>query len=550
MQVTETLSEGLKRAYTVVVPAADIETKRAARLANLAKTLKLPGFRPGKIPPVVVRQRFGTAVNAEVLEESVTEATQQVLTERGLRPALQPKIDVVSLDPSGGTGKDLEFKVELEVLPEITLPDFGAIELTRMKVETAAERVDNALADIAQRNRTLEVIPPEELGDRGAAKGEVLTVDYVGRIDGTEFAGGTGQGIEVEIGGTGFIPGFSEPLEGMKPGESRTIEVTFPAEYGVPTVAGKTASFEVTAHSLNRAVVPALDDELAKKLGFDDLAAMREMVRGRIQAEYDQLARLRLKRQLLDALADVAAFAAPEVLVEQEFAQIWQRLETERQAGRLDEDDKDKDEETLKAEYRRIAERRVRLGLLLGEVGRANSIVVGQDEMARAIRTEAMRYPGQQQQVFEFFRQNPRAAETLRGPLFEEKVIDFILDLAKVEEKTVPLEELTAEQPATTVEATQGVDRAHCGRWRRSAPQLPPPTPSRKGRGRNSQGNRVSRKNSGLRPENPPRGFAQGFAPGPPAKAEVFAIPYFKVMGSKRPTLGGVQRRSLWSGAG
>ena len=245
-----------------------------------------------------------------------------------------------------------------------------------MKVETAAERVDNALADIAQRNRTLEAIPPEELGDRGAAKGEVLTVDYVGRIDGTEFPGGAGQGIEVEIGGTGFIPGFSEPLEGMKPGETRTIEVTFPAEYGVPTLAGKAASFEVTAHALNRAVVPALDDELAKKLGFDDLAAMREMVTSRIQAEYDQLARLRLKRQLLDALADVAKFAAPEAMVEQEFAQIWQRLETERQAGRLDEDDKDKDEETLKADYRAIAERRVRLGLLLGEVGRANSITV------------------------------------------------------------------------------------------------------------------------------------------------------------------------------
>ena len=194
MQVTETLSEGLKRAYTVVVPAADIETKRAARLANLAKTLKLPGFRPGKIPPMVVRQRFGTAVNAEVLEESVTEATQQVLTERGLRPALQPKIDVLSLDPSGGAGKDLEFKVELELLPEITLPDFGAIQLTRMKVETAAERVDNALADIAQRNRTLEAIPPEELGDRGAAKGEVLTVDYVGRIDGDRIPRRHGPG--------------------------------------------------------------------------------------------------------------------------------------------------------------------------------------------------------------------------------------------------------------------------------------------------------------------------------------------------------------------
>jgi trigger factor len=449
MQVTETLSEGLKRAYTVVVPAADIETKRAARLANLGKTLNLPGFRPGKIPTTVVRQRYGTAVNAEVLEESVTQATQQVLTERGLRPALQPKIDVVSLDPTGGAGNDLEFKVELELLPEITLPDFGAIELTRMKVEVAPETVDKALADIAQRNRSLEEIPAAELGDRGALRGEVLTVDYVGRIEGTEFPGGTGKDIEVEIGGSGFIPGFSERLEGMKPGETRTTEVTFPADYGVPTVAGKAAAFEVTAHRLSRALVPALDDELAKKLGFDDLAAMREMLTGRVQNEYQQIGRLRLKRQLLDALADTTKFASPEGMVEQEFSQIWQRVEADREAGRLDEDDKEKDEVTLKADYRAIAERRVRLGLLLAEVGRANNITVAQDEMTRAMRTEAMRYPGQEQNVFEFFRQNPRATDTLRGPLFEEKVIDFILELAKVEEKTVTLEELSQEPPVT-----------------------------------------------------------------------------------------------------
>ena len=236
MQVTETLSEGLRRAYTVVVSAADIESKRAARLASLGKTLRLPGFRPGKVPPTVVKQRYGTAVNAEVLEQSVSEATQQVLTDRGLRPALQPKVDVVNLDSSGD--QDLEFKVELELLPEIALPDFGAITLTRLKAETAPETVDKALADIAQRNRTLEPIPQEELGDRGAAKGEVLTVDYVGRIDGAEFPGGTGNGIEVEIGGAGFIPGFSEQLEGMRPEERRTIEVSFPAEYGVPTLAG------------------------------------------------------------------------------------------------------------------------------------------------------------------------------------------------------------------------------------------------------------------------------------------------------------------------
>jgi trigger factor len=453
MQVTETLSDGLKRAFTVVVPAADIETKRAARLANLAKTLTLPGFRPGKIPPTVVRQRYGTAVNAEVLEESVSEATQQVLSERGLRPALQPKIDLVSLDPTGTAGKDLEFKVELELLPEITLPDFGTIELTRMKVDVPPENVERALADIAQRNRTLEPIAPEELGDRGVAKGEVLTIDYVGRIDGTEFTGGAAKGTPVEIGGGGFIPGFSEQMEGMRPGETRTIEVTFPAEYGNPEVAGKAANFEVTAHAVSRAIVPALDDELAKKLGFDDLAAMRETLRNRFQAEYDQMARLRLKRQLLDALAERAGFGAPESMVEQEFATIWQRLEADRQAGRLDDDDKEKDEATLKADYRAIADRRVRLGLLLGEVGRVNSITVGQDEMNRAMRAEAMRYSGQEQQIFDFLRQNPRAAETLRGPIFEEKVVDFILDLAKVEERPVSLEELASEPEAGTAAA-------------------------------------------------------------------------------------------------
>jgi trigger factor len=450
MQVTETLSEGLKRGYTVVVPAADIESKRTAKLANLGKTLNLPGFRPGKIPLVVIRQRFGSAVTAEVLEESVSEATQQVLSERGLRPAQQPKIDVVSLDPTSAAAKDLEFKVELELLPDIELPDFSGVTLTRLKAEAAAETADKALADIAQRNRELVELTPEELGDRGAATGEVLTVDYAGKIEGVEFPGGSGTDIEVEIGGSGFIPGFSEQLEGLKAGESRTIEVTFPAEYGAPNLAGKAATFDVTAKKLSRAVVPAADEELAKKLGFDDLAAMRDMITQRIQAEYDQMSRLRLKRELLDALADKVKFASPEVMVEQEFSQIWQRLETDRQAGRMDEDDKEKDDETLKADYRAIAERRVRLGLLLAEIGRVNSITVHPDEMTRAMRMEASRYPGQEQQIFEFFRQNPQAANALRGPIFEEKVIDFILELAKVEDATVTPEEL-AKEPEVTV---------------------------------------------------------------------------------------------------
>jgi trigger factor len=453
MQVIETLSEGLKRGFTVVVPAADIESKRAARLADLGKTLSLPGFRPGKVPLMVVRQRFGPAVTAEVLEASVSEATQQVLSDRGLRPALQPKIDVVSLDAGAGAAKDLEFKVELELLPEIALPDFGAINLTRLKAEASAETIDKRLADIAERNRELVENTPEELGDRGAAKGEVLTVDYAGKIEGVVFPGGTGTDVAVEIGGTGFIPGFSEQLEGMKPGESRTIEVTFPPDYGAENLAGKAATFDITAKKLSRAIVPTIDDELAKKLGFDDLAAMREVITQRVQAEYDQISRLRLKRQLLDELAGITGFASPEGMVEQEFAQIWQRLEAARKEGRLDEEDKAKDEETLKADYRAISERRVRLGLLLAEIGRVNSITVGPDEMTRAMRMEASRFPGQEQHIFEFFRQNPRAAETLRGPLFEEKVVDFILELAKVEDKTVTPEELMKEPEEAAVSA-------------------------------------------------------------------------------------------------
>jgi trigger factor len=448
MQVTETLSDGLKRAYTVIVPAADIESRRMARLTDLGKTLRLPGFRPGKVPLPVVKQRYGTAVSAEVLEQSVNEATQQVLTERGLRPAQQPKVDLVSADPEKAGATDLEFKVELELLPEISLPDFTAIELTRRKAEVAPEAIDRALAEIAARNRDLVEIPPEELGDRGAEKGEVLTVDYVGKIEGTPFPGGTGTDTDVEVGGSGFIPGFSEQMEGMRPGETRTIEVTFPEEYGAKELAGKTATFDVTAKRLRRPVVPAVDDGLATKIGFESLEELRDVIRNQMQREYDNLSRLRIKRQLLDALSGMANFAAPEGMVEQEFSQIWQRLEADRSAGRLDEEDKGKDDDTLKAEYRAIAERRVRLGLLLAEIGRVNGITVTSEELSRAIRAEASRYPGQEAQMMELFRKYPAAADSLRGPIFEDKVVDFILELAKVTDETVTPERLVEEAQA------------------------------------------------------------------------------------------------------
>ena len=441
MQVTETLSEGLKRGFSVVVPAADIETKRAARLAELGRTMRLPGFRPGKIPAAIIRQRFGTAVSAEILEDTVNTATQQVLTDRGLRAALQPKVDVVSLDDA----KDVEFKIEVELMPDVVLPDFSAIELTRLTSVPAAEAVDTALGEIASRQK--EFVTIEEV--RPAVKGDTLTVDYLGRIGDVAFEGGTGTDMDVEVGGDGFIPGFTEQMEGMQTGETRTINVTFPAEYGSAELAGKDATFEITVKALKQGVAPALDDELGKKLGFDTLDEVRALITRQMQREYDQLSRQVIKRKLLDALAKLVDFPVPQGMVDAEFDQIWQRVEADRAQGKVDDEDAGKDDDTLKSEYRGIAERRVRLGLLLAEIGRQNNIAVGNEEMTQAMRAEAARYRGQEQQVMEFFRKNPQAVESLRGPLFEEKVVDFVLELAKITDSLVSPEELARDPEAT-----------------------------------------------------------------------------------------------------
>ena len=442
MQVTETLSEGLKRGYAVVVPMADIESKRTAKLTEIGKTVRLPGFRPGKVPMTVVRQRYGTAIMSEVLEESVNSATQQVLSDRGLRAAAQPKVDVTSLDDK----QDLQFNVEVELLPEVPMPDFGAIALTRLRAEPAAEAIDKALNEIASRQRELEPVTE----DRGAQVGDTLTVDFVGKVNDVAFSGGTGTGMAVELGGSGFIPGFSEGMEGMRPGEERQINVTFPAEYNNKELAGQPATFDLTATALQQTKPTPIDDAMAEKLGFETLEKLRELIGQQIQREYDQISRMRIKRDLLDSLATGANFMVPESMVEGEFASIWQRVENDLKQGKGDDDDKGKDEATLKAEYRAIAERRVRLGLLLSEIGRANGVQVAPDEMTRAMRAEAGRYAGQEAQVMEFFRKNPQAAETLRGPIFEDKVVDFILELAQVEDKVVPPEELSAE-PAPAV---------------------------------------------------------------------------------------------------
>jgi trigger factor len=441
MQVTETLSEGLKRGFTVTVPAADLAEREIARLKEVGGSLRLPGFRPGKVPLSLVRQRYGDAVKSEVIEQAVSESVGKVFEERGLRPAMQPKVDL----KAGADGKeDLQFSVETEILPEIAEPDLSDLELIRLKAIPSAETVDKALTDIAKRQRTFEDVTE----DRPAAQGDALVVDFVGKQDGVAFDGGTASDVSVEIGGEGFIPGFAEQLEGMKPGEEKVITVTFPEEYGATELAGKEATFDIKAKALKRPVDPALDDDLAKKIGFDGLEQIRELITKQVADEYEQLSRLRIKRDLLDALAKKLDFPAPESMVDAEFEQIWARVEADRKSGELDDEDKEKDEDTLRADYRRIAERRVRLGLLLAEIGRSKGIVVTQDEMARAIRAEALRYRGQEQAVFDYFQKNPQAAESLRGPIFENKVVDYLIELAKVTDKEVTPEELADMPPA------------------------------------------------------------------------------------------------------
>ncbi|CAI3933059.1 FKBP-type peptidyl-prolyl cis-trans isomerase (trigger factor) (Tig) (PDB:5OWI) [Commensalibacter communis] len=443
MQVTETLSESLKRGFTIVIKETQLAEKRNARLAEMGHQMNIPGFRPGKIPLAVVKQRYGETVQNEVLNDAVGDAVKTTLEERGLRAAAQPQI---TLKEGYKEGDDLEFSFEVELIPEFEVPDFKGINLTRLKAKPDDEALNKALESIAQRQRDYKDIEEK----RPAAKGDVLVVDFVGKVDGVAFDGGTADDVNVEIGGSGFIPGFAEQIEGMTPGEEKQITVTFPEDYQAPNLAGKEATFDIKAKGLKEAATPEINDEFAKKVGLESLDNLKDLVGKQISSEYDQMSHMRLKRDILDVLAEKVSFEIPAGLLDAEFNQIWQRIEADRKEGRLDEEDKAKDEETLKADYRKIAERRVRLGLLLVEIGRLNSIAVTDEELTQAMRSEAMRYPGKEKEVIEFFQKNPQAIDSLRGPIYENKVIDYILELATIEDKEVTAEEL-AEMPASKV---------------------------------------------------------------------------------------------------
>jgi trigger factor len=436
MQVTETLSEGLKREFKVVVPAADLESKVSGKLKDLAGRVRLPGFRPGKAPVALLRKTYGRAVLGEVLEETVGAATQQTLDERKVRPAMQPKIEVKNFDEGG----DLEYVIAVEVMPDFEPTDFRQIKLEKLSAEVSDEEVQKRLDAMAEQMKSYA-----EVAEGQAAKsGDAVVIDFKGSIDGEVFEGGSGTDFELVLGSGSFIPGFEGQLEGVQKGDKRTVDVTFPEDYGHKPVAGKQASFEVEVKQVKAPLPTAVDDELAKKLGLENLEALRQTMRRQLERDYAGLSRARLKRALLDALAEKHDFPVPPGLVETEFDNIWGQVEQERerlkQAGQPAEPEKPEEEE--KADYRAIAERRVRLGLLLAEVGQRNNVTVTQDEVNRAMAEQARRFPGQERQVFEYFQKNPQAQASLRAPILEEKVCDFIIEMAEVSDRKTSVEEL------------------------------------------------------------------------------------------------------------
>ena len=533
MNVTETSAEGLKRELKITVPAGELEEQISRRLGELSRSIRIPGFRPGKVPLNLLRQRYGHAVRGEVLESTLQGSSAEAIREKNLRPALPPKVEIVS----AAEGADLEYTMSLEVLPDMPEPEFGDLGLEKLSVEVPDEEIDRALERMAESQRKSEPV------ERPAANGDAVVVDFVGWTGEVEFPGGKGEDVSIELGAGRFIPGFEDQIIGAKAGEDRTVKVTFPADYGAPDLAGKDAVFEVKVKEVRERQPAAIDDSLAEAVGLENLAELRQEVRQRMQRDYDSVARQRFKRALLDKLAEKYQFPVPPGMVEMEFNQIWDQYQgekaarkaiAERQAGDAAGDGpidaaatiapeetalegasdrapasaeaekpqageaqaaghhaiphpgsaeepldaaaiiapeetalegasdsepaaSEEDEEKLKEEYRHIAERRVRLGLLLAEAGRSNNITVTQEELNQALAQEARRHPGYERQVIEFYRKSPEAINNLRAPIFEEKVVDFILELAKPAERKVTPQELmtgAAEENGGPSEAT------------------------------------------------------------------------------------------------
>ncbi|WP_395671455.1 trigger factor [Phenylobacterium sp.] len=443
MQIVEKSGEGLSRVYGVTVPAQALAEKLDARIAEITPTLNIKGFRPGKVPPGHVRRLHGKALMSEVVEQAVNEGAQKVIEDNKLRPAgdpdLKPEGDIAAVIDGKA---DLVYEISVDLMPDFEPVDPATLALERPVYTPADAEVDEAVAELASQNKTYETKTGKAVK---AAEGDMVVIDFVGKIDGEAFAGGSAEGAELVIGSGQFIPGFEEQLKGAKPDSDVEVKVTFPADYQAANLAGKDAVFEVKVKEVKSAAEGAVDDAFAERLGIENLDKLKELIRTNLEQQYAGASRFKLKRALLDQLDEKHDFPLPPKMVDAEFASIWQQIQQDKEGGSLPEDDAGKTDEQLEAEYRKIAERRVRLGLVLAEIGRANNVQVTDQELGEAMRREAMRYGPQAQQVFDLFRQNPQAQAQLRAPIFEDKVVDLIVEKAKVEDKPVSKDELMKE---------------------------------------------------------------------------------------------------------
>ena len=440
MQVTETSSAGLKREYRVIVPATDLEAKVNERLDDLKGRVQLRGFRPGKVPVAHLKRLYGKSAMAEVIEATVREANSKIVTDNGYRLAVEPKV-VLPTEEGAVEGviegkADLSYTVEMEIVPAIALADFKSIKLTRLTSEVSDEEIDKALQAIADQNR------PFVAKTEGAANGDRVAINFEGSLEGTPFEGGTGEDVPLVMGAGQFIPGFEENLAGLKPGENKTFDVKFPDDYRATHLAGKNATFAVTVKAVEAPGPVTIDDEFAKTLGVESLAKLKDAVKDRIAREHTLAARQKLKRGLLDQLDERHKFEPPPSLVEQEFANVWSQVENDLKQQNRTFEDEGTTEEKAREEYRGIAGRRVRLGLVIAEIGEKNNIRVSDDQLRAAVMEQVRQFPGQERQIWEYYQKNPNALAALRAPLFEDKVVDFLVELAEVTDKPVSRDEL------------------------------------------------------------------------------------------------------------
>jgi len=444
MQVTETLAEGLKREIKVVIPKQDMEAELNVRLADAKDKVRINGFRPGKVPLSHLKKTYGKSIMADLVNEIVRERPTKILSERGEKSATQPSVSMTEDEAEAekilNAQADFEFTLTYEVIPPIELKSTDGITVEREVVEVSEDEVNEQILKIAESARTFET------KDGVAAEGDRVTMNYLGKVDGEAFDGGTAEDAELVIGSGRFIPGFEDQLVGVKSGDEKQITVTFPSEYPAPNLAGKDATFDITVKDIAAPAAVEINDELASTLGIESVDRLKEIVRGQIESQYGNVTRQKVKRQILDQLDEMYKFDAPQGLVDAEFDNIWRQINTDLQQSGKTFEDEETTEEEAREEYRKLAERRVRLGLVLSEIGEKAGVEVTEEEMQRALYAQLQQFPGQQKEILDFFRNTPGASASLRAPIFEEKVVDHLLSEVKVTDKTVTKEELLAEE--------------------------------------------------------------------------------------------------------